>query len=85
MKQHNDCMPKSITIRGVPDKTRNELAARATRSGRSLQEYLLAMLIEQADRPSAEDLVVRIEARTRAAQGRLDAEKILQYRDMDRR
>lgn len=30
----------SITIRDVPQETRNELAARAARSGRSLQEYL---------------------------------------------
>ena len=35
-------MSKSITIRGVPDETGEELAARAALTGRSLQEYLTA-------------------------------------------
>jgi plasmid stability protein len=38
--QHNAAMPTSVTIRNVPDETRNELAARAALTGRSLQEYL---------------------------------------------
>src|SRR5581483_6742011 len=47
--QHNACMA-SITIRDVPDETRDELAARAARSGRWLQEYLRAQLVELARR-----------------------------------
>ena len=39
-------MPVSITIRHVPDGARDERAARAARSGRSLQEYLRAELVE---------------------------------------
>jgi plasmid stability protein len=35
-------MSTSITIRDVPQKTRDELAARAALTGRSLQEYLRA-------------------------------------------
>jgi plasmid stability protein len=31
-------MPKSITIRDVPEETREELAARAALTGHSLQE-----------------------------------------------
>ena len=47
-------MPVSITIREVPDEARDELAARAARSGRSLQEYLRAELVELARRPDPE-------------------------------
>src|SRR5262249_15594022 len=54
--QHNDAMPTAITIRDVPDETRDELAARAASSGRSLQEYLRSQLIELARRPDAEVL-----------------------------
>ena len=39
-------VPVAITIRDVPDEVRDELAARAARSGQSLQEYLRAVLVE---------------------------------------
>ena len=45
----------AITVRDVPEATRNELAARAARSGRSLQEFLRSELISLADRPSPDD------------------------------
>ncbi len=35
-------MSVAITVRGVPDEVRDELAARAARAGQSLQEYLRA-------------------------------------------
>jgi len=44
-------MSKSITIRNVPEETRDELAARAARGGQSLQEYLRVQLIALAERP----------------------------------
>ena len=47
-------MSVSITVRDVPEQTRNELAARAALAGRSLQEYLRAKLIEIAGQPDAE-------------------------------
>ena len=78
-------MTKSITIRNVPNETRDELAARAARSGRSLQEYLRTMLVEHANKPSVEELIARIRARKRATRGGLESDKILKYRDMDRR
>lgn len=61
--QHSSGMATSITIRDVPDKTRNELAARAAHSGRSLQEYLRAQLIELARRPDAETVLAGIRER----------------------
>jgi antitoxin FitA len=78
-------MSTSITVRDVPDQTRNELAARAAMSGRSLQEYLRAKLIELARQPDAETLVGRIRARKAAHSTALPAEQILAYRDEDRR
>jgi antitoxin FitA len=78
-------MSMSITVRDVPDETRNELAARAAISGRSLQEYLRAKLIELAGQPDAEALVARIRARKAAHPVSLTAEQILAQRDEDRR
>jgi plasmid stability protein len=52
-------------VRDVPDETRNELAARAARSGRSLQEYLRSELIELARRPDAAALMDRVAVRVR--------------------
>jgi plasmid stability protein len=74
-------MATSITIRDVPDETRDELAARAALSGRSLQEYLRARLIELARQPDAEALVRRIQARKAATGSSLPAARILSHRD----
>jgi plasmid stability protein len=78
-------MATSITIRDVPDETRDELAARAALTGRSLQEYLRARLVELARQPDAEALVERIRARKAATGSSLSAERILAHRDADRR
>jgi antitoxin FitA len=56
-------MPVNISIRAVPDAVRDELAARAARSGQSLQEYLLAELTALASRPSAVEAIARIRSR----------------------
>ncbi|GAB3316431.1 hypothetical protein GCM10027451_33280 [Geodermatophilus aquaeductus] len=74
-----------MTIRDVPDETRDELAARAARAGQSLQEYVRAQLIELARRPSPMDLWDRVERRVRASGGRPAAREILDLRDEDRR
>jgi plasmid stability protein len=78
-------MSMSITVRDIPDETRNELAARAALAGRSLQEYLRAKLIELAGQPDAEALVARIRARKAAHPVSLPAEQILARRDEGRR
>jgi plasmid stability protein len=78
-------MSGAITIRDVPDETRDELAARAALSGRSLQEYLRGQLIELARRPDAEVLAARIRERKHRTGSRLSAESILAHRDADRR
>jgi hypothetical protein len=78
-------MTTSITIRDVPDETRDELAARAALTGRSLQEYLRSRLMELARQPDAESLLERIRVRKAATRSALPADRILAYRDADRR
>lgn len=74
----------SITVRDVPDEARNELAARAAGSGRSLQEYLRNELIELARRPDPQALAARIRARKGRTGSAMSAEKIVGHRDADR-
>lgn len=75
----------AITIRGVPDEVRDELAARAARSGQSLQEYLRSLLVTTAEKPTARDVVARARARVNATGIRLDAAAVLAAKDDDRR
>ncbi len=70
-------MPVAITIRNVPDDVRDELAARAARSGRSLQEYLAQHLIEFASHPTPEDVIAQAREHVRASNSRVTAESIL--------
>jgi antitoxin FitA len=75
----------AITIRGIPDDVRDELAARAARSGQSLQEYLRALLVTTADKPTARDVIARARTRVNATGVRFDATAILAAADADRR
>ncbi|MGH7564352.1 MAG: FitA-like ribbon-helix-helix domain-containing protein [Gemmatimonadota bacterium] len=77
-------MPVSVTIRDVPEDVRNELAARAARSGRSLQEYLLGQLERLARRTTEAEFVARARERKAQAGTRLEREEILAWRDVDR-
>lgn len=78
-------MSVAITVRGVPDEVRDELAGRAARDGKSLQEYLRAMLLEVAARPTVGDVIARARARVNATGSTLDAGSILAARDAERR
>jgi plasmid stability protein len=75
----------AITIRNVPDEVRDELAARALRSGRSLQEFLLRQLTELVSRPAPDEVVARARDRVRATGTRIDVPEILADREADRR
>jgi hypothetical protein len=74
----------TITVRDVPDDVRDELAARAARSGRSLQEYLKGQLLDLAYRPQAADVVVEVRRRA-AARSPLDPDEVLGALAADRR
>jgi plasmid stability protein len=78
-------MSVAITVRDVPDEVRDELAARAARAGKSLQEYLRGMLVDSAARPPVDDVIARARARVAATGVRVDAESILAAGDTDRR
>lgn len=78
------CMP-SITIRDVPAATRDELASRAARSGRSLQEYLRGELIALGERPDLELLADRVRQRKRAVPSTITTAEIVEHLHADRR
>jgi len=84
-QQHDAGMAKSITIRNVPDDVRDELAARAARSGRSLQEYLRAELIEVAHRQDIDLVIARARDRVERTQSELPRDEILEHLAEDRR
>jgi plasmid stability protein len=75
----------AITVRDVPDHVRDELAARAARAGKSLQEYLRGVLVATAARPSVDDVIARARARVNSTGVRVDTAAILEARDADRR
>jgi len=75
----------TITVRNVPDQVRDELAARAARSGRLLQEYLLNHLIEMASQPTLDEVVSAARARVAVTRTRSSLADILAARDADRR
>lgn len=81
----NNVMATSITIRDVPDDTRDELAARAARSGRSLQEFVRGELIELVRKPDVRTLMARVAARKEATDSQLSPDQILKLRDAGRR
>ncbi len=75
----------SITVRDVPQETRSELASRAASTGRSLQEYLRAELIELARRPAPDVLLAQVRERKLRTGSHLAREQIVAHRDADRR
>jgi hypothetical protein len=74
-----------INIRDVPEKVRDELAARAALRGQSMQEFLRAELERLAARPSMDAWLQQVEKRKRAAASHVSSEQILESRDADRR
>lgn len=75
----------SVTIRDVPEEARNELAARASQVGQSLQEYLRSSLIALASKPDPKVLMRRVLDRKSRVGSSLNTEAILEHRDADRR
>lgn len=80
-QRYSDGMAVVISIRNVPEEVRDELAARARRSGRSLQEYLRGLLVDVAALPDPADLMAEVRARKRAHPMALPADRIIALRD----
>lgn len=74
-----------ITIRDVPEEVRDELAIRAARERKSMQEFLRGELVRLAARPSVQDWLEQVRERKRASGRRVPAREILRQRDADRR
>lgn len=74
-----------ITVRDVPDAVRDELAARAARAGKSLQEYLRALFVETVAHPTVDDVIARARTRVETTGSRVRPESILDAKDADRR
>lgn len=82
---YSDVMAVAITVRDVPDAVSDELAARAARAGKSMQEYLRMLLVEQTRQPTMDDVIARARARVTATGSQLPAAAILAARDAERR
>lgn len=77
-------MAVSITIRHVPDRTRELLAERASRTGKSLQEYLSSELQRLAIEPSVDDWLSSARAFA-SSNNQESADRIHSDLDADRR
>ncbi|KAA1398181.1 FitA-like ribbon-helix-helix domain-containing protein [Aeromicrobium ginsengisoli] len=53
-----------VQIRDVPDDARQALKARAAARGVSLNEYLRALLVEEASRPTLAEVLERARSRS---------------------
>jgi antitoxin FitA len=73
----NASMPVNTSIRHVPEDVRDTVAARAAQRGQSLQDYVLATLVEHARRATMPELVAQIRARKAATQSRVTTAEIL--------
>ncbi|HEY3833540.1 MAG TPA: hypothetical protein VGO03_14675 [Acidimicrobiia bacterium] len=54
----------SVQIKDVPEETHAVLRLRAAAAHQSLQEYLRSRLIEEAKRPTLDEILDRAEARS---------------------
>ena len=73
-----------ITIRDVPQKVRDELAARAASQGKSMQEFLRAALERLASRPTVDAWLEQVRRRKRSTETRIGSQQIIKNRDADR-
>ena len=74
-------MDVEITIMGVPEEVRDELATRAALRGQSMQEYLRGELVRLASKPSVEVWLERVQERKAAYGTQVTAAEILGVRE----
>lgn len=65
-ERHNGAMP-SVQIKDVPDETHAVLRQRAAAAHQSLQEYLRSRLIDEASRPTLDEVLNRASGRAGGA------------------
>ena len=74
-----------ITIRGVPEEVRDEIAVQAARKRQSMQEFLRGELERIASRPSIDTWIQAVRERKAVYRTRVSSEDILRARDEDRK
>ncbi len=78
-------MAVQITIRGVPEEVRDELAMRAAFQRQSMQEFLRCELERIASRPSVGSWLQGVRNRKAGTKTRVPPSRILLARDADRK
>ncbi len=66
-----------MQIKNIPEDVHRVYRRRAAEAGQSLQEYMLGRLIEEARRPTQEELFARIAQRTGGRLSPEDAARII--------
>ena len=74
----------SVQIKDVPDSVHAVLRRRAAAAGQSLQEYLLGRLVDDATRPTVEEVLDRAGARA-GGSVTFKASRVTVRSDRDRR
>ena len=77
-------MAVQITIRGVPEGVRDELAVRAALERQSMQEFLRGELERIASRPSVSTWLSEVRSRKAVTGTRVTSATILEARNADR-
>ena len=81
---HNAFVAVQITIRGVPEEVRDELAMRAALQRQSMQEFLRCELERIASKPSVGAWLQDVRSRKAETKTRIPPSRILRVRDADR-
>jgi cytochrome P450 len=71
----------NIQVRDVPDEVHETLVRRAERAGQSLQQYLAGQLADIAATPTLDDVLDRVEDRSK---GRLTRKEAIDAIDAER-
>jgi len=71
----------SLQIRNLPDDVHRTLKARAALAGQSLSEYPQAELVRSAERPTRQEIMDRIRARTVTSLGEQPEDAVRDERD----
>ncbi len=74
-------MSRMIQIRNVPEELHRKLKARSAMAGMSLSDYLLREVHQVAERPTLEELRVRLESRSPAKPALSPARAVRAERD----
>jgi plasmid stability protein len=76
-------MSTMIQIRNVPDALHRRLKSRAALAGMSLSDYLLREIREIAERPTLEELLARLEQRSKVTPSIPPADAVRAERDRE--